>query len=93
MAGWVRDAESKRLVRSEPESEPDLESKPKPKPKLELKEMAQEKSLSDIFYPLRTTSPSYFNLPDLGPNVTFELRLHDTQMLPKFMGLEDAYSF
>jgi len=45
MAGWVRDAESKRLVRSEPESEPDLESKPKPKPKLELKEMAQEKSL------------------------------------------------
>jgi len=49
--------------------------------------------LNDIFYPLRTTSPSCFNLLDLGPNVTFELRLHYTQILLKVTGLENAYLF
>ena len=55
--------------------------------------MAQERSLSDIFYPPRTALPSCFTIPDLGPNVTFELKPHYTQMLPKFAGLEDAYLF
>jgi len=47
--------------------------------------------LSDIFYPLRTALPSCFVMPNLAPNVTFELKPHHTQMLPKFTGLEDAY--
>jgi len=55
--------------------------------------MAQERSLSEIFYPSRTILPSCFTIPDLGPNVAFELRPHYTQMLPKFTGLEDAYLF
>ena len=37
--------------------------------------------------------PSCFNLSDLGPNVTFELRSHYTQMIPKFTNLEDEYLF
>jgi len=37
--------------------------------------------------------PSCFTIPDLGPNVTFKLRLHYTQMLFKFTSLEDAYLF
>jgi len=32
-------------------------------------------------------------LPDLGPNVAFELRPCYTQMLLKFTGLEDAHLF
>ena len=55
--------------------------------------MAQERSLSDIFYPPRTALSSCFSILDLGPNVTFELRPQYTQMLPKLTGLEDAYSF
>jgi len=54
--------------------------------------MTEERSLSDIFYPPRTTMPSCFNLADLGPTVTFDL-IPYTQMLPKFTGLEDAYLF
>ena len=30
---------------------------------------------------------------NLAPNVTFKLKPHYTQMLPKFTGLEDAYLF
>jgi len=37
--------------------------------------------------------PSCFTIPDPGPNVTLELRPHYTQMLSKFIGLEDAYLF
>ena len=55
--------------------------------------MAQERSLSDIFYPPRISLPSCFTIPDLERNVTFELRPHYTQMFPKFTGLEDAYLF
>ena len=84
MSVWVRDPKRRRLIRIEPEPKPELQFKPKLK-------MAQERPLNDIFYPPRTTLPSCFNLPDLEPNVTFELRPHYTQMLPKFTGLEDAY--
>jgi len=49
--------------------------------------------LNDILYPPWTTLPSYFVMPNLAPNVTFELKPHFTQMLPKFTGLEDAYLF
>ena len=87
MTGWVRNPENHRLFRSE--LDPDLEPEPEPK----LEDMAQERPLSDIFYPPRTALPSCFIIPDLGPNVTFELRPHYTQMLPKFTGLEDAYLF
>ena len=37
--------------------------------------------------------PYCFTIPNLGLNVTFELRPHYIQMLPKFTGLEDAYLF
>ena len=89
MFGWVRDRESKRLIRSK--LAPELQRKPEPE--LELKEMAQERPLRDIFNPRRTTLPSCFNLPNLGPNVAFELRPRYIQMIPKFIGLEDAYLF
>ena len=89
MTSWVRDLENQRLVRSEPN--PDLELKREPK--LELGNMAQERTLSDIFHPPRTTLPSYFIMPNLAQNVTFKLKPHYTQMLPKFIGLEDAYLF
>jgi len=67
MTGWVRNPENHRLVRSEP----DLNLEPESEPKLELKEIAQERTLSEIFYPPRTALPSCFTIPDLGPNVTF----------------------
>ena len=89
MTGWVRNAENHRLVRSEPN--PELE--PESEPKLELEEMAQERSLSDIFYPPRTVLTSCFTISDLGQNVTFELWPHYTQIISKFTGLEDAYLF
>jgi len=92
MSVWVRDPQRRRLVRVEPKSEPELEPESEEKPKPVLK-MKQERSLNGIVYPSRTTLPSCFSLPDLRPKVTFELRPHYTQMLPKFTGLEDAYLF
>jgi len=55
--------------------------------------MAQERTLSDIFYPPRTALPSCFVMPNLALYVTFELKSYYTQMLPKFISLEDAYLF
>jgi len=55
--------------------------------------MAQERPLSEIFYPLRIVLPSCFTIFDLEPNVTFELRPYYTQMLHKFTSLYDAYLF
>jgi len=89
MTSWVRDHEDQRLVSSEPH--PDLE--PESEPKLELGNMAQERTLTDIFHPSRTALPLCFVMPNLAPNVTFELKPHYTQMLPKFTGLEDSYLF
>ena len=74
MTSWIRDPESGRLRRSE--SEPDLV--PEIEPQLNLGEMAQERTLSDIFYPPRTAFPSCFVVPVLPPNVTFELKPHYT---------------
>jgi len=91
MTGWVRNLENNQFFRSEPN--PEIELTPKSEPKLKIKEMTQERSLSDIFYPPRTALPSCFTIPDIGPNVTFELRPHYTYTLPKFTGLEDAYLF
>jgi len=69
MTDWVRDLEGERLIRIEPnpELEPKLESKP------ELKEMKQQRPLSDIFYCPMTSSSLCFNLSDLEHNLTFEL--------------------
>jgi len=53
--------------------------------------MVQGRPFNDIFYPRKTTLSSCFILLDLGPNVTFELKPHYTQMLPMFSGLEDEY--
>jgi len=91
MSGWVRGPKNNKLVRSKPH--PKL--KPDPKPQLELKvqEMAQGKSLSDIFYPPEVSLPSCFTIPNLGLNVTFKLRPHYSQTLPKFASLENAYLF
>ena len=68
MTTWIRDPENQRLVRSEPNYDLELE----PEPKLELGNMAQERTLSDIFYHPRTALPSCFVIPNLAPNVTFE---------------------
>jgi len=84
MSGWVRDPRRRRLVRVEPE----LKSKKNFEHELKMK---QERYLNDIFYPLRTSFHSCFNLSDPGPNVTFEFRPHYTQMFPKFTSLKDVY--
>ena len=89
ITSWVTDPENQRLVRSEPN--PNLETEPEPK--LELENMAQERTLSDIFYPPRTTFPSCFVMPNIAPNVTFKLKPHYSQMLLKFTGLEDLICF
>jgi len=91
MTGWVRNLKNNQPFRGEPD--PDIGLPPESKPKRKIEEIAQERSLSDIFYPPRTALPSCFTIPDLEPNVTFELRPHYTQMLPEFTGLEDAYLF
>jgi len=52
-----------------------------------------KKALNEIFYPQLLTSPSCLNLPTLGTNVNLKLEPHYIQMLPKFIGLEDAYLF
>ena len=52
-----------------------------------------ERALNEIFYPPRSTLPSYFNLPALGANVNLKLEPHYIQMFPKFTRLEDAYLF
>jgi len=89
MTSWVKYPKNQRLVRSEPH--PDLE--PESEPKFELENMAQERTLSNIFCPPWTALPSCFVMYNLAPHVTFELKPHHTQMLPKFKGLEDAYLF
>jgi len=89
MTSWVRDPENQRLARSE--SDPDLE--PEPKTNLELGNMAQERTLSNIFYPPRSALPSCFAMPNLAPSMTFELKPYYTHMLHKFTGLDDAYLF
>jgi len=61
MIGWVRENKRRTHAKTEPES------------KLELKAMAQERPLIDVFYPRRTTLSSCFILLDLEPNVTFAL--------------------
>jgi len=86
MSVWVRDTKRRRVIR--------IEAKPKPKSQFKSKlKIEQERPLNEIFYPTRMTLPFGFNLPDLRPNVTFELRAYYTQMLTKFTGLEDAYLF
>jgi len=83
MIGYVREPKRRRLVRIEPE----------PKSNLQSKEMTEERPFTDIFYSLKTALLKYFNLSNLGPNAAFKLRPHYTQMLPRFIGLEDAYFF
>jgi len=85
MNSWIRDPKRRNLL----ELSRNLNKKSKFEPK--LKGMKQERSLNDIFYPRGTTSPVYFNLLGLVPNLTFELRPHYTQIPLKFAGLEDAY--
>jgi len=72
MLSWLRDLKRRRLIRIE--TDPKMEPKPMPKPELNRKEIAQERTLKDIFYPPKTALASCFNFPNLGPNVTFELR-------------------
>jgi len=52
-----------------------------------------ERPLDEIFFPRRSTLPSYFNLPAFGANVNLKLGPHYGQMLPQFIGLEGACLF
>ena len=56
--------------------------------------MAQQPSLYDRFFPIRTSLPSCIQLPDVGIN-QFELKPQYINTLPKFHGFEseDAYFF
>ena len=56
--------------------------------------MAQPPSLQDRFYPIRTSLPSYIQLPDEGID-QFELKPQYINTLPKFHGFEseNAYFF
>jgi len=54
--------------------------------------MGEARTLTDIFYPPKTTTPSCFNVPALE-NVNLELKPQYAHMLPKFTGIEDAYLF
>ena len=51
--------------------------------------MDEVKTLNDIFYPYRTTTPSCFNIPDLE-NVTLELKPQYAHRLPKFTNIKDS---
>ena len=85
MQVWSRDPNSCRLTRNT--SPRKLESKPDPI-------MAQPTSLQDRFYPMRTSLPSYIQLPSVGEH-NFEFKPQFINTLPKFHGLEseDAYFF
>ena len=82
---WSRDPNSSRLTRNT--------SPPKFKPILDPI-MAQPTSLQDRFYSIRTSLPSYIQLPSVGEH-NFELKPLFINTLPKFHGLEseDAYFF
>jgi len=56
--------------------------------------MAQQPTLQDRFYPIRTSLLSCISLPDVGDN-QFELKPQYINTLPKFRGFEseDAYFF
>ena len=56
--------------------------------------MAQQLTLQDRFYPIRTSLPSCISLPDVADN-QFKLKPQYINTLPKFHGFEseDAYFF
>jgi len=85
MQVWSRDPNSYRLTRNT--SPPKFEARP------DLV-MAQPTSLQDRFYPIRTSLPSYIQLPSIGEQ-NFELKSQFINTLSKFHGLEseDAYFF
>ena len=88
MIVWVREPKRRRLIKIEPGFEPQA----KHKSTTQLKAMEQGGALSDnSVYPTRVMLSSCFNLPNLGPNMTFVLRPYCTQVLLKFTNLEDAY--
>ena len=65
-----------------------------------LDEMADEqpsapvvKSLNQIFYPPRSTNPSYFQISNLSESVQFSFSAQYTTMLPMFSGDGYAYWF
>jgi len=84
MSGWVKDPRKKQLNRieiHENNSEFELE--------IEDNEMGESRTLNDVFYPPRTTTPLCFNIPALE-NVILELKPQYAHMTPKFTGIEDA---
>ena len=80
MSAWSRDPATSRLTRNS--------SPPK------IKDMAQQPTLQDRFYPIRTSLPSCISLLDVGDS-QFELKPQYINILPKFHGFEseDAYFF
>ena len=85
MQVWSRDPKSSRLTRNT--VAPKFEPRPDPV-------MAQPTSLQDRFYPIRTSLPSYIQLPSVG-EYNFEIKPQFINALPKFHGLEseNAYFF
>jgi len=73
MSARLRDPAISRLTRNS--------SPPK------IVDMAQQPTLQDRFYPIRTSLPSCISLPDVGDN-QFELKPQYLNTLPKFQGFE-----
>ena len=86
MQEWYRDPISARLVRTST-----LAQTPLPDT---IPIMANNTSLQDKFYPIRTSLPSCILLPEANGN-NFELKPQFINTLPRFHGLEseDAYFF
>ena len=86
MQEWYRDPISARLVRTST-----LAQTPLPDT---IPIMANNTSLQDKFYPIRTSLPSCILLPEANGN-NFELKSQFINTLPRFHGLEseDAYFF
>jgi len=54
--------------------------------------MGKVRTLNDIFYPSRITTPCSFNIPALE-NITLKLKPQYTYILHKFTTIDDAYLF
>ena len=92
MTRWARVPNSKHLNIVETDIDNSNESEPESKEKKKDEVQPRQRMLNDIFYPLRTTEPSCFNIPTLE-NVSLKLKPQSIHMLPMFTGIENAYLF
>ena len=61
-------------------------------PKFTMEEVGHLLSLRDYCYPIGSVQPSCIRLPPTNAN-HFEIKPQIINMLPKFIGIEDAYIF